>query len=148
MTLSIQQQVNPADVDVMNAENVWRKMYRYKRKIKRKKPAFKVGDHVRISKAKKTFEKGYKSNYTREIFKVTRVYKKRLPEYKLHDLLGDEILGHFMEPELQAVDPDESQVYKVKKVLRKKGKDSLVTWEGFPDKFKSWIPSTMLKTYK
>ncbi len=137
----------PRDVDVMNAENVWRKMYKYVQ-VKKKKPTFKVGDLVRISKAKKTFEKGYKPNWTREVFKVTRVYKKRIPAYKLYDLMGEEILGHFLASELQAVDPKENQIYKYKKVIRKKGKEALVSWEGFPDKFKSWIPTTMLKAYQ
>ena len=138
----------PSDVDVMNAESIWRKMYKYRDIVKRRKAAFKVGNLVRISKAKKTFEKGYKPNWTREVFKITRVYKKRLPEYKVHDLMGEEILGHFLESELQAVDPHENQIYKVKKVLKKKGKESLVVWEGFPDKFKTWIPTHSVKDYQ
>lgn len=138
----------PSDVNVMNAESVWRKMYKYGEKVKSTKTTFKVGDLVRISKAKKTFEKGYKPNWTREVFKVTRIYKKRIPAYKLHDLMGEEILGHFLASELQGVDPKENQIYKYKKVIRKKGKESLVTWEGFPDKFKSWIPTNMLKAYQ
>lgn len=138
----------PSSINVMNAENVWRKMYKFDQTKKKKRPSFKVDDLVRISKAKKTFEKGYKPNWTREVFKITRVYKKRLPEYKLHDLMGEEILGHFLETELQAVDPEENQIYKVKKVLKRKGKESLVTWEGFPEKFKTWIPTPSLKTYQ
>lgn len=138
----------PSEINVMNAETVWRKMYKYTEKMKKKKPSYKIGDMVRISKAKKTFEKGYKPNWTREIFKITRVYKKRLPEYKLHDLMGEEILGHFLEAELQAIDPQESQIYKVKKVVRKKGKESLVVWDGFPEKFKTWIPTQTLKAYQ
>ena len=138
----------PNDVNVMNAESIWRKMYDYRQKIKRRKPSFVVGDLVRISKTKKTFEKGYKPNWTSEVFRITRVYKKRIPEYKLHDLMGEEILGHFLESELQAVDPQEDQIYKVKKVIRKKGRETLVVWEGFPDKFKTWIPIHKLKEFQ
>ena len=137
----------PSEINVMNAESIWRKVYNY-RSEKKKKPKFKVGDQVRINKAKKTFEKGYKPNWTREVFKVSAVYKKTLPEYKLHDLMDEEILGHFFEPELQAVDPQETQIYKVKKILKRKGKESLVTWEGFPDKFQSWIPTHQVNMYK
>ena len=138
----------PSDVNVMNAESVWRKMYKYGQKVKKRQPSFKVGDLVRMSKTKRTFEKGYKPNWTSEVFRITRVYKKRIPEYKLYDLMGEEILGHFLEPELQAVDPQEEQIYKVKKVVKRKGKESLVLWEGFPDKFKTWMPTQMLKDYR
>ena len=138
----------PNDVNVMNAESVWRKMYKYGKKVKRKRPSFMVGSLVRISKTKRTFEQGYKSNWTKEVFRIIRVYKKRIPEYKLHDLMDEEILGRFLESELQAVDPLEGQIYKVKKVIKKRGKETLVVWEGFPDKFKTWIPTHKLKEYQ
>lgn len=141
----------PADVNVMNAEDVWRKLYKYPVKSKKKKPSFKVGDLVRISKTKKTFEKGYRSNWTREVFRVTRVYKKTFPEYRLEDLMGEEILGKFLERELQSVHPQETQSYKVKRIVRSKGKGSskenLVSWEGYPDKFQTWIPAKDMRLY-
>ena len=141
----------PADVNVMNAEDVWRKLYKYPVKSKKKRPVFKPGDLVRISKAKKTFEKGYRSNWTREVFKVVKVYKKALPEYRLQDLMGEDILGKFLERELQPVHPQEKQSYKVKQIIRSKGKGSskehLVVWEGYPDKFQTWIPAKDLKQY-
>ena len=37
------------------------------------KPKFKVGDRVRISKKKTTFEKGYTPNWTEEVFEITHV---------------------------------------------------------------------------
>ena len=138
----------PKDVNVMNAEKVWRIMYKYGEKMTKKKPSFKVGELVRINKAKKTFEKGYRPNWTREVFKVTRVYKKRLPEYKLHDLMDEEILGRFLGSEIQTVNPQETQIYKISKILKKKGKESLVTWRGFPNKFKTWILTHQLKAYR
>lgn len=141
----------PADVNDMNAEDVWRKLYQYPFKKRNRKPKFKQGDLVRISKTKRTFEKGYRPNWTREIFKVTTVYKKALPEYRLQDLLGEDILGKFLERELQAVHPQESQSYKIKQFIRSKGKgsskQSLVSWEGYPDKFQTWIPSKDRKLY-
>ena len=78
----------PDDVNVMNGETVWRKLYDWnpQHPEKRQKPKYKVGDLVRISKAKKTFEKGYRTNWSREIFKVDRVYRRALPEYALKDL--------------------------------------------------------------
>ena len=69
----------PADINVMNAEDVWRRMYNYK--SKRVSPKYKVGDIVRINKAKATFEKGYRTNWTKELFQVVNVYKRREPDY-------------------------------------------------------------------
>ena len=134
----------PSDINALNAEQVWRKVYKFPQKYK--KPRYKEGDLVRISKTKKTFEKGYRSNWTREIFKVVRVYKRVKPEYKLEDLTGEDILGKFLESELQVV-MQEEQTYKVKKVIKRKGKETLVSWEGYPDKFQTWIPTTDMKQY-
>ena len=92
----------PSDINVLNAEDVWRKMYNFQ-PGKMKRPKYKVGDRVRINKAKGTFEKGYKSSWTRELFQVVKVYKRRRPEYKLKDLKGEDIIGHFVEGELQGV---------------------------------------------
>ena len=136
----------PSDVTVWNAEDVWRKMYDYK--VSKKKPKFKAGDLVRISKTKGTFEKGYKTNWTREIFRVVKVYKRGFPEYRLDDLSGEEILGKFMQQELQAVHPDEHQTYKIKRVVKTNKKEALVTWEGYPDTFKTWIKEKDMPQYR
>ena len=46
----------PENINVMNAEGIWRKVYNYKDKSKRRKtPKYTVGDLVRINKAKRTF---------------------------------------------------------------------------------------------
>ena len=144
--------IAPSKINVMNAEEVWRKLYKYPGKGLKKKPKHRHGDFVRISKTKKTFEKGYRPNWTREIFKIKRVYNKPLPEYNIQDLDGEDILGKFLEYELQTVSKDEGQTYKVNKVVRTKGtgaaKQLLISWEGFPDKFQTWIPAKELKQYQ
>ena len=59
----------PATVSLFNVGQVRRKLYG---KIERSKPKhfkFKVGDHVRLSLRKQLFKKGYKMNWTEEIFK-------------------------------------------------------------------------------
>src|SRR6266853_1141219 len=65
-----------------------------------KKPKYKVGDLVRIYKYKKQFEKGYETNFTSEIFKVTEVILSNPITYKLSDLNGQEIIGRFYTNEL------------------------------------------------
>ena len=40
-----------------------------------KGPKFKVGDHVRISKFKNVFTKGYTPNWSKEVFVVKKIKK-------------------------------------------------------------------------
>ena len=42
----------------------------------KKEPKFKVGDHLRISKYKNIFAKGYTQNWSEEIFVVSKKKKK------------------------------------------------------------------------
>ena len=46
-----------------------------------KDPKFKVGDHVRISKYKNIFAKGYTQNWSEEVFVVSKI-KNTVPCYK------------------------------------------------------------------
>ena len=62
-----------------------------------KKPKFRIGDHVRISKYKKIFSKGYTPNRSEEVF-VVREVKNTVPwTYSINDLNGEEIMGSFYE---------------------------------------------------
>ena len=61
---------------------------------------FKIGVHVRISKNKNIFAKGYTPNWREEIFVVKKV-KNTVPwTYVISDLNGEEIVGSFYEKEL------------------------------------------------
>ena len=63
--------------------------------VKDKDPKFKVGDHVRISKYKNIFAKGYMPNWSEEVFVIGRI-KNTVPwTYVIHDLNGEEITGTF-----------------------------------------------------
>ena len=58
-------------------------------------PKFKVGDHVRISKYKNIFAKGYTAKLSEEVFVIKRI-KNRVPwTYVIDDLNGEEIIGAF-----------------------------------------------------
>ena len=61
-----------------------------------KNPKFKVGDHVRISKYKNIFAKGYTPNWSEEIFIVSKIKNTILWTYVINDLNGEEIKGSFM----------------------------------------------------
>ena len=43
-------------------------------KNNKKDPRFKIGDHVRISKYKNTFEKYYTSNWSEEVFFIRKKF--------------------------------------------------------------------------
>ena len=60
-----------------------------------KDPKFKVRDHVRSSKYKNIFAKGYMPNWSEEIFVIKEV-KNTVPwTYVINDLNGEEIIGTF-----------------------------------------------------
>ena len=70
----------------------------------KKNPKFNVGDHVRISKYKDVFAKGYTPNWSEEIFIIKEV-KDTVPwTYSISDINNEKILGSFYEKELQKTD--------------------------------------------
>ena len=73
----------------------------FEKEVNDKDPKFKVGDHVRISKYKNIFAKGYTPNWSEEVFVVKKV-KNTVPwTYVINDLNGEEIIGTIYEKELQ-----------------------------------------------
>ena len=60
-----------------------------------KDPKFKIGDHVRISKYKNIFAKGYTPNWSEEVFIISKI-KNTVPwTYVIMDLNCEEIVGTF-----------------------------------------------------
>lgn len=118
---------------------------------RRRKPfTFKIGDQVRITHLKRTFQRDYDQTYTEEIFTIReRFVSQDIPIYKLRDMLGDPIQGTFYASELQKVSKDENTIWRIDKILRKRkvrGKEEvLVRWLGWPKKFDSWIPKADIK---
>ena len=70
------------------------------KEVNDKDSKFKVGDHVRISKYKNIFAKGYTPNWPEEIFVIKKVEFTVLWTV-INDLNGEEISGTFYEKELQ-----------------------------------------------
>ena len=105
----------------------------YNEESNKKDPKFKAGDHVRISKYKNIFAKGYAPNWSEEMF----VVKKTLSwTYVISDLSGEEIVGSFYEKELQKTNQKE---FRIEKVIKKKGDKFYVKWRGYNHSFNSWI---------
>lgn len=144
----------PNQVTKENEKQVYDTLYgglgrygKYTRKPKRVR--FKVGDKVRIDRAKMLFEKGYEANWSQEVFVINEIVMSNPVRYKIKDLKDEVIEGTFYEPELQLVIKSDDDFYKIDKVLDRRGKGAsrelLVSWKGYPAKFNSWIKASQLK---
>ena len=100
---------------------------------------------MRLSKYKQVFDKGYRGNWTEEIFIVDVVKMAAVPQimYKLKDWKGEPVVGSFYDTEIQLVSKGLDDFWKVEKILRtrKVGKKTqyYVKWEGHPDSLNSWV---------
>ena len=65
-----------------------------------RKPKFKVGDRFRISKYDLLFRKGYKPQFTKEVFEIVAISSKKPPTYKIKDEQDEIIRGKFYQKEL------------------------------------------------
>ena len=134
--------MKPREVTKDNTPIVWLNLYEKDWKRNNDGKKFCIGDKVRISIEKTTFQKRYEEIWTEEIFTITHIVKGNLTVYKVEDDSGESIKGTFYEKELQKVTPPET--YRIEKVIRKKkNKDGtvlyLVKWKGYPDKFNSYV---------
>ena len=108
----------------------------FKKEVNDKDPKFKVGDHVRISKYKNIFAKGYTPNCSEEVFVIKKV-KNTVPlKYVINDLNGDEIIGVFCKRQLQKTNQEE---FRIEKVIKGKGDKLYVKWKGYDSSFNNWI---------
>ena len=87
-------------------------LIKYFEEFNKKNPKFEIGDHVRISKYKNVFSKGYLPNWSEEIFIINKV-KNTVPwTYLINDLKGEEIKRICYEKELQKTDQKEFRIGK------------------------------------
>ena len=115
------------------------KIYKYERK---QNLSLKLVINWWITKKKKTFEKGYTTNWTEEIFTVIKVQPTIPFTYKIEDTRGEEIDGTFYEEELQKTAQD---TYRIEKVLRRRTRkkdgvrEIFVKWKGYNNTYNQWI---------
>jgi len=100
-----------------------------------------IGDKVRITKKKGTFEKGFTPRWTEEIFTISQLQYTNPPTYKITDYNGEEIEGTFYEQELQKT---KQEIFRIEKIIRKRGNKSFVKWLGYPESFNSWVNNEAL----
>ena len=87
------------------------------KEINDKDPKFKIGNHVRISKYKNIFAKGYTSNRSEEVFVISNIKKTFEWTFVINDLNGEEITGKFYEKELQKTN---QKKFRIEKVIKRK----------------------------
>ena len=115
------------------------RVFTFKHTTDKNPPAFAVGDKVRISVQKSLFTKGATANWSEEIFQVRNVKTTTDPiVYELRDLAGEDVKGTFYKEQLQKT---RQEIYRVDKIVRKRGNEVLVKWSGYPEKFNSWMPA-------
>ena len=136
----------PNQVSLLNVGSVRRNLYgNVKSKIKFQ---VRVGDRLRISKSRRTFRKGYVSDWTKEIFTICKRITKERPIYKLTDDSREILEGSFYEEELQKV-TKEDNLFCIESILhkQKRGKDIflLIKWKRVPGKVQ-WLGLKMRKT--
>ena len=95
-------------------------------------PKFKVGDHVRIWKCKSILAKGCTHNWSEEVFVVIKIKNTVLWTYVIIDLNGNQLLRIFMKKNCK-------KLFKLEKVLKRKGDRLYVKWKGYYNRFNSWI---------
>ena len=105
-------------------------------------PKFHVGDTVRITRKKGTFENGFTPNWAEEVFTIRIVKATKPPTYTIRDTLGEPVRGSFYEQELQ---PSVQGIFRIKRVIGKKKNQVYVKWKGYSNAFNSWIPLTDLE---
>ena len=85
----------------------------------------------------------YTARWTEELFIISQVRYTDPPTYKITDFNGEEIKCTFYEQELQK---STQEIFRIEKVIRKRGSKSLVKWFGYPESFNSWVDNDTLMT--
>ena len=133
-------QEKPVNVNESNERDIWYRLYGPKKGQKVKKSLCKVGDKVRLNKKFRPFKKGYLPGWTEEVFLVQQIYTKSpVVTYKITEWDGTPIKGTFYEQDVQKVHVTDESLFRIDQVLKRKGKQVLVSWKGWPSKYNSWV---------
>ena len=128
--------LTPSDArNPSNYQHVYSALYGNVRKST--SPKFHVGDKVRITRKKGTFEKGFTPNWTKELFTISSVKATNPPKYTIKDQVGELVRLSFYEQELQL---SVHEIFRIERLLRKKKNQVYVKWKDYSNAFNLWIP--------
>ena len=129
----------PASSHTQNRARGLGRLYGQRLDQKAPPPKCRLGDRVRLNKKNRPFP--YLPGWTEEVFVVTHVRRHPVVTYRLSEWDGTPIKGTFYEPDVQKVQVSDDSLFRVEKVLKRKGRNVLVRWKGWPAKYDSWIPA-------
>ena len=138
--------MKPTQVNKNNEKYIKENIYTYDRTSKN--PIFKIGDLVRISlKRRDLFDEASGNiKWSEELFKINSINISNVITYKIKDLNDKIIEGIFYEKELQKT-KNTSEVYVIKKIIRKNKNKYLVKWRNYSNDFNSWIDENDIIKY-
>ena len=67
------------------------------------------------------------------------------PTYKINEWNGTSLRGTFYAQDLQKVTVMDDDLFRVEKIIKRKGDKVLVRWKGWPDKYNSWVEKRNLR---
>ena len=138
----------PKEVNKTNEEDVRLNMYFSKKHNYRHTPfKYKADDKVRITYLRNHFSREYDQRWSGEIFTIAKRFRRNgVPIYRIKDYDGDNITGSFYQQELQKVDLDNDNQFKIENILKTRGKNNnkqcFVKWLHWPKKFNSWVKAS------
>ena len=137
--------MKPIDASKKSNENIVRKNYNFE--ITDNKLKFSIGDKVRVSLLKNTFEKGYTSNWSEQIYIIDDIKSSNVHYYYLKDLNEEKLDGMFYQEELLKTNMKENDLYIIEKIIKKVGNKYLIKWKGYDDSFNSYVNKNDIVKY-
>ena len=85
---------------------------------------------MRLNKKYRIFKKGYLRGWTEEVVVVGRVVTGVVPTYKINEWDGTPVEGTFYAEDLQKFTVQDDDLFRVEKIIKRKGVKVLVRWKG------------------
>ena len=101
-----------------------------------KDPKFEIGDIVRMSKYKNFFAKGYVPNQSEEFLQLEKLKTLCRGQILLVIIKGKKFLEGFANTNCKK---KKSKVFRVEKVIKRKGHKLYVKWKSYYSSLDSWI---------
>ena len=90
------------------------------------------------------FQRDYQQKWTLEVFKIfDRSIRQNIPIYRVADFSGEILISTFYTSELLYINKTDQEIWIIDDIIKKRkraGKvEYLVSYQGWPAKFNSWV---------